>query len=552
MPLPISRNPAASPHPTRQEGFVRMVGESVIILAMAVTLFRAFFAEGYMISTGSMAPTLLGYHRRLCCPACQFEFERGASTRSDDPADVSASEAANPWRPVAARCPNCGSAVSLDDAPRTEGDQLLVHKHHYALRDPGRWEVAVFRNPQLPMQAYVKRVAGLPGETIELIDGNLYADGVLQRKPLSVQTALRIPVSDDDHIADGPDARPRWEPAAPNSQWRKSMHGSLYAISASEGERECDWIQYRHWIRSGGNHLCRVPLDAWPHTVPEPGQLRDGFRFLPKEHALESIGAMPAELRDEWLARLDDSPARLAVAHLYERSHQPPVLDLCAYNHPDAADEHFQVHELMLELQLTPHEMDGEFVLSLHDGCHELQCTFDLAAGEARLTADDDAYVHRRGSLAGLVSAGESVTVLMSLFDRQAVVAVNGQELFAPLLYSGEGTRPPLPRHPAKLGAAGANLTVASIRLYRDVYYTPPDEHEDRSWKLGDDEFFVLGDNSPVSLDSRAWDDPAVPRRMLIGRPFVVHLPSRQQKIPWKGREVTLRVPDFSRVRYIR
>ena len=62
----------------------------------------------------------------------------------------------------------------------------------------------------------------------------------------------------------------------------------------------------------------------------------------------------------------------------------------------------------------------------------------------------------------------------------------------------------------------------------------------------------MLGDNSPVSLDSRAWEHPAVPRDLLIGRPFVVHLPSRPQPVRWGQREVVVRVPDFSRVRYIR
>jgi hypothetical protein len=62
----------------------------------------------------------------------------------------------------------------------------------------------------------------------------------------------------------------------------------------------------------------------------------------------------------------------------------------------------------------------------------------------------------------------------------------------------------------------------------------------------------MLGDNSPVSLDSRAWSEPAVPRSLLVGRPFVVHLPSRPLSLGLGGREVVLRVPDLSRVRYIR
>ena len=68
---------------------------------------------------------------------------------------------------------------------------------------------------------------------------------------------------------------------------------------------------------------------------------------------------------------------------------------------------------------------------------------------------------------------------------------------------------------------------------------------------MKDDEFFVLGDNSPVSVDSRCWDDPAVKRSNLVGKPVVVHLPSQQGKFNLFGETRFVRIPDFSRVRYI-
>ncbi len=70
--------------------------------------------------------------------------------------------------------------------------------------------------------------------------------------------------------------------------------------------------------------------------------------------------------------------------------------------------------------------------------------------------------------------------------------------------------------------------------------------------QLGTDEFYVLGDNSPVSVDSRCWDDPAVKRHDLVGKPVIVHLPSQQGKFNLFGETHFVRIPDFSRVRYIR
>ena len=58
---------------------VRHLLDSLVCLAIAVTLFRTFEVEGYIISSGSMAPILLGYHKRVVCPACSFSFAFGMS-----------------------------------------------------------------------------------------------------------------------------------------------------------------------------------------------------------------------------------------------------------------------------------------------------------------------------------------------------------------------------------------------------------------------------------------------------------------------------------------
>ena len=105
---------------------------------------------------------------------------------------------------------------------------------------------------------------------------------------------------------------------------------------------------------------------------------------------------------------------------------------------------------------------------------------------------------------------------------------------------------------PARIGARGRHVAVDHVTLYRDTYYTPGDAPPAGAYNLGPDEFFVLGDNSPVSVDSRQWASPGVHRSLLIGKPLVVHLPSRPGTIQWGGQRRQIRVPDFSRIRYIR
>jgi signal peptidase I len=90
--------------------------------------------------------------------------------------------------------------------------------------------------------------------------------------------------------------------------------------------------------------------------------------------------------------------------------------------------------------------------------------------------------------------------------------------------------------------------------LYRDVYYTENvgERGVTRPLTLGPDEFFVLGDNSSVSRDSRCWTDGLVLHRdLLLGKPLVVHLPSRRQRIQLGGWQTEIRIPDPSRIRYI-
>ena len=49
-----------------------------------------------------------------------------------------------------------------------QGDYLIIDELSYRLRDPQRGEVIVFNFPQKPSQRYIKRIIGLPGETIEI------------------------------------------------------------------------------------------------------------------------------------------------------------------------------------------------------------------------------------------------------------------------------------------------------------------------------------------------------------------------------------------------
>ena len=59
------------------------------------------------------------------------------------------------------------------------GDNLIVEKVSYYFRDPQRFDIVVFPYPEDPDVHYIKRIIGLPGETVQIIDGYVYIDGEL-------------------------------------------------------------------------------------------------------------------------------------------------------------------------------------------------------------------------------------------------------------------------------------------------------------------------------------------------------------------------------------
>ena len=59
----------------------------------------------------------------------------------------------------------------------SDGDNLIVDKISYRFRDPERFEIIVFPFQYEEHTYYIKRIIGLPGETVQVIDGYVYING---------------------------------------------------------------------------------------------------------------------------------------------------------------------------------------------------------------------------------------------------------------------------------------------------------------------------------------------------------------------------------------
>ena len=142
---------------------------SIIFALILALVFRGFVGQAFVIPTGSMAPTLNGGHVDHVCGNCGFRFAVGMD-RPQPKVD----------------CPNCGWVeVRTEDIPDA-GDGIFTLSWPFAVGRalaPQRWDVVVFKAPFRIQSTtgdrdgetnYIKRLIGLPGDVIEIIDGDLF------------------------------------------------------------------------------------------------------------------------------------------------------------------------------------------------------------------------------------------------------------------------------------------------------------------------------------------------------------------------------------------
>lgn len=77
------------------------------------------------------------------------------------------------------------------------GDYLIIDELSYKLREPQRGEVIVFKYPLNPSYRYIKRIIGLPGETIEIKNGEVFVGNNGEFKKVDESLYLSIKVQEE-------------------------------------------------------------------------------------------------------------------------------------------------------------------------------------------------------------------------------------------------------------------------------------------------------------------------------------------------------------------
>ena len=542
------------------EGSIKETIESILVAFVLAFIFRAFVVEAFVIPTGSMAPTLLGAHMRFTCDDCGYRFDVNYTGRpiGDDVEIPSVAQG----KVFSLHCPNCGLKVARENPKNAQdendatnptvhyGDRILVLKYAYLLDAPDRWDVVVFKTPDrsdderrqmVPPYTvnYIKRLIGRPGESVFILDGDIYAGAhdadlashVVQTKTEAAQQALWRIVFDNDYLP----TREGW-----TEPWVEDRPGSGWSVGGGPGGGE-EGSRPARVLRFDGDASGPGWLQFNPDADPGKQAFTDWLAYAATKHT----GAGDSYDHRGLVGRNNVSDVKLSL--FYERrSGDGP-----------------------LRLELT--KLGETF-------------TAELTPGKVRLLRQSEKGGEGPTELASapLPDAGTRPLRLEFMnVDYRVSLRVDGREVLATTpeqyrpdldaLLQAWRRKQTLPKPKVRIGAESQVSALSHVSLWRDVYYTNYDHESyasDIKWgipsrpvKLGPGEYWVLGDNSLMSGDGRYWGLPVelpdehlpyvqpgvVPERFMLGKAFFVYWPAGYRLTPSSPGIV----PNFGDMRFI-
>lgn len=87
----------------------------------------------------------------------------------------------------------------------SDGDNLIVDKISYRFRDPKRYDIIVFPYKYEEDTYYIKRIIGMPGETVQVAGGYVYINGELLESDTYGKEVMEYAGIAEEPITLGPD-----------------------------------------------------------------------------------------------------------------------------------------------------------------------------------------------------------------------------------------------------------------------------------------------------------------------------------------------------------
>lgn len=588
-PTPAESSPSSA---AAKPGHTESIKETLISIVIAFALafvFRGFVVEAFVIPTGSMAPTLMGAHMRFTSPSTGYSWPVGPWEQIGENEYAPIQGGGRPGGSggpdsITVHDPMSGDLIDKRGVPLRSGDRILVLKYLYSIFNPQRFDVIVFKNPTNPSINYIKRLIGLPGEEVALIDGDVFTRNLaggaaaattnsnswlepgwtIARKTSLQQEVAWMPIFDSAYTPLESTTFNRPWNTADTAAWR--FDGRVYAFDAAAvknpgGRSELFFDQTRQRFK---------PMNYFGVERGEKWTIDDRYPY----------DETPFGDRGRWAPETFQHEPRYPVSDVRMRAGIEPTADGLTIEATLRARGHeFQAVIEGTTARLRMRTMTGEMgifgpwkdvstnaIAPLRPG-HVANVEFWHADQSLQLWIDG-AVVARHDydwspAERVLNSTGKTLEDVLANPQGDRVSALS-----PPALYRD--------RRPDVRWAFGGSGGKGGARLYRvgldrDLYYQPAIKRRNMSalgpglgtspnaaLKLNADQFFACGDNSPQSLDGRLWDsiDPwvahefddtigVVPRELLLGRAFFVYWPSLIKG--GKG----IPVPDFGRMRFI-
>jgi signal peptidase I len=199
----------------------------------------------------------------------------------------------------------------------------------------------------------------------------------------------------------------------------------------------------------------------------------------------------------------------------WPRTKDYPVLDSYGYNQGISRQLH-QTVDLLLVCRAALGPGDGSLRFRIHNGYAWFEIGLFVAARNLSLFSEGRCLA--KLELPHLDYA-HGVTIEIAICDRQLLASIEGKPVLS-IPWKPMRKSPAPIATPLQVGASQIAVTIPRLRVFRDIHYLDP-HGLGQTWnsprRLGPEDYFVIGDNVPISRDSRHQTRGGIPRQNLLG-----------------------------------